>query len=314
MKYFIPIIFLLLLYAGCRDFMEIPDTGRRIVINGLITNDSLLNVRIGTSAYILNFESGTTERQQDLKDAEVKIYQNENYIDSLYHTYTAFYDSWNVFVPGNYQSQKLIVKEGNEYFITVKAHGLPEANAHTKVPEIVKIESIDTSHIILPPGEFDFSNTGLSCKIHFTDPPNIINYYLLTVNKVPAARPFYSNIEFNCKDPVIEETLHSRVIEGIAFSDKVINGQTYALSLIIRDESIAYVQTAQTNDGKFSLYFRLYSIPEEYFRYIRTLNQYSRNFGNPLADPVMMFSNITGGFGMFTGAAVSSVSINYSEK
>ncbi len=314
MKYFIPIIFLLLLYYGCRDSVEIPDTGRKIVINGLLTNDSLLSVRIGTSSYILENESGTSEREQDLKEAEVKIYQNGHSVDSLYHTYVDFYDSWNVFVPGNYRSRKFVPKEGNEYLITVNAPGLPEATAHTKIPEIVKIESIDTIHIILPPGEFVFLNTGLSCKIRFTDPLNITNHYLFSVNKEPVARPFYNNIEINSKDPVIEETLHSRVIEGIAFSDKVINGQTYTLSIIIKDESIAHVQTDQGYEGKFSLHFRLYSIPEEYFRYIRTLNQYSRNFGNPLADPVMMFSNVKGGFGMFTGASVSSVSINYSEK
>lgn len=311
MKYYKLILLILFIDVGCRDSMEIPDAGRKIVINGLITNDSLFNVRVGASAYILDFEGGTTERQQDLIDAVVKIYQNGQSIDSLYHTYSDFYDSWKVFVPGNYRSRKLFAKEGNEYLITINAPGLTEATAHTKIPEIVKIESIDTTHVILPPGEFVSLNTGLSCKIQFTDPLNITNYYLLTVNKVPTATSFYNNIEINSKDPVIEETLHSRVIEGIAFSDKVIKGQTYTLSIIIRDESITYVQTYE---GNFSLNFRLYSIPEEYFAYIRTLNQYEKNFGNPLADPVMMFSNVTGGFGMFAGAAVSSVSINYSDR
>ena len=314
MKYIISIILVAVVSSGCQDSMEIPDTGRKIVINGLITNDSLINVRIGTSAYILDFASGTTEQQQDLKGAQVIINQYGHSIDSLFHTHVDFYDSWNVFIPGNYRSRKLAAKEGNEYLITVNAPGLPESTAHTKIPDIVNIERIDTTHVILPPGEFVSLNTGLSCKVRFTDPLNITNYYLLTVNKVPAANSFYNNIEINSKDPVIEETLHSRVIEGIAFSDKVINGQTYTLSIIIRDEAIAYIQTAQDNEGNFLLNFRLYSIPEEYFTYIKTLNQYEKNIGNPLADPVMMFSNVTGGFGMFAGAAVSSVSINYSNR
>jgi hypothetical protein len=316
MKYSLSTILLLLTFSGCRDLMQIPDAGRKIVVSGFITNDSLLSVRIGTSSYILNFDDGSMERQMDLKGANVRIFQNEVYADSLYHvlTYGGFYDTYDwdhVFIRGNYRSKKIFVKEGNEYAIIVNSPGYPEATAHFTVPKVVGIESVDTTHVIMPPGEYLYLNTGIACKIRFSDPPDIKNYYILTVNKVPTANPFNNNIEINSKDPVIEEMLHSRAIEGVAFSDKVINGQTYTLSIIIRDESIAHVQTAQDHEGKILLYFRLYSIPEEYFIYIRTLNQYEKNLGNPLADPVMMFSNVTGGFGMFAGAAVSSVSINY---
>ena len=64
-----------------------------------------------------------------------------------------------------------------------------------------------------------------------------------------------------------------------------------------------------------TFYFRLYSISSEFFNYIHTLNLYNKNYGNPLADPVITYSNITGGYGIFSGAAVSSDSIvwNYNK-
>ena len=62
-------------------------------------------------------------------------------------------------------------------------------------------------------------------------------------------------------------------------------------------------------DHKKTIYLRLYSITEEYFRYIQTLNLFEKDFGDPLTNPVQVFSNVTGGFGIFAGAAVSSDSI-----
>jgi hypothetical protein len=62
-------------------------------------------------------------------------------------------------------------------------------------------------------------------------------------------------------------------------------------------------------DHKKTIYLRLYSITEECFRYIQTLNLFEKDFGDPLTNPVQVFSNVTGGFGIFAGAAVSSDSI-----
>lgn len=318
MKKHVSIFLLLLICFGCRDSIEIPDIGRKIVINGLIINDSLISVRVGRSANILDFEGGTGEQQMDLRQANVKIYQNGNYIDSLFHKNTNpdgydWYEWNNVFFWGNYLSRKIVPKGGNDYLIKVNALGYSEATAHTSIPETVKIENIDTAHVIVPKGEYVSLNTGLSCKIRFNDPIKYANYYLFAVGKMPVYE-YDNSIEIDSKDPLIEEVLHTRDrgVEGIAFSDKVINGQTYTLSVIIRDESISRIQTISGHEGDISLYFKLYSITEEYFRYIRSLNQYNRNFGNPLADPVMIYSNVTGGFGMFAGAGVSSVSIKYS--
>jgi hypothetical protein len=180
---------------------------------------------------------------------------------------------------------------------------------------------VDTSRIILAPGEYYESDVGLLFKIEFSDPINETNCYLFRIYKntyweyYNSYVPYSSEvIRFTCQDPIIEEKLNSvNGLEAIAFSDKVINGQRHSLNIIVKGESIGrpftdFPESSYTNHKK-TLYFKLYSITEEYFRYIQTLHLYSKNYSNPLVEPVLMYSNVSGGYGMFSGASVSSDSI-----
>ena len=77
MKYRITFFLLIILVTSCKkELNDIPDTGRKIVINGLITNDSIFSIRIGSSAYILDISGTSYKIQNDLKDAVVKVFQN----------------------------------------------------------------------------------------------------------------------------------------------------------------------------------------------------------------------------------------------
>ena len=131
------------------------------------------------------------------------------------------------------------------------------------------------------------------------------------------------NMDFLCNDAIVEEkligheggALSPNPIRGIAFSDKTINGQKSDLTITISCIAIGlpfWIDDPSYNkDGnhKKVIYFRLYSITEEYYKYIQTLNQYNKDYDNPLADPVQVYSNVTGGYGIFAGAAVSTDSI-----
>ncbi|MCE5346381.1 MAG: DUF4249 domain-containing protein [Bacteroidales bacterium] len=284
------------MFIACQDDLNIPDTGRKIVINGLITTDSLLNVFINRSVFIT---TNSNIYMSDLDNAEVCFYQNNAFIDSLHHFYKVF-DGWHVFHPGNYWSKSVFPLPGEEYKIVVKVPGLPDATATTTIPNLVKIERIDTSRIILASGNGpDFR---MRYNIEFTDPANETNYYLFnlsnTFSKMLSCNPF----PFVSQDPIIEEILSrgTNYVEALVFSDKIINGQKHSLT----------VTTDGYNSGRnITTYFRLFSITEECFKYIQTLNLYFEKQGNPLSEPVTVYSNVTGGYGIFTGAAVSSDSI-----
>lgn len=306
------VFILSIMYVSCQKVeLSIPDTGRKLVINGLISTDSLLNVNISESLYI--FDSLLVDETL-LKNARILVYENSQFVDSLQFRDNVYVNlGADCQIQSNYQSYKLFPVAGHEYEIVAELSGWTEAKAKTHIPEVVKIDKIDTSVVKLP-GTFDFyeSNIRLFCNIEFTDPGDKKNYYLLYVYKVPNR---WNNIEFCCQDNIVEEELnHGSMKFGVAFSDKSTNGQKYNLRIILngRDIGMPFYDDSRQEivpTHKKIIYFRLYSITEEYFKYIQTLNLFYKNYKNPLADPTQVYSNIEGGYGIFAGAAVSSDSL-----
>ena len=298
--YFLLFAISLLLQTACQpEQINLPDTGRKIVLNGLINSDSLIRVYVGKSIYISDSDGLVV---QNLDNAKVYIYQNGLLIDSLQHDFKVI--NWGLFYPpGNYYSKKVKPLPGKEYRIVAKVPGLPDVSATAILPNPVKIEKVDAAAIRLAP----YNQDALKCNIKFADPLNETNYYLVDV--------FYKDGDqiiserFTCKDPVVEEYLSDGSIAGgnlagVVFSDKVINGKTYSLNLTI------WRNPTRSGDGpRRVLYFHLYSISENYYKYIRMLNLYNAKHGKPLSEPVQVFSNITGGYGIFAGAAVSCDSL-----
>lgn len=319
MKQTVILTFFIILFSACLKVnIEIPDTGRKIVINGLITTDNLLNVRISKSAYIGDMNTSIYSSLYNVDNAEVFFYQNSTRIDSLYYVGRPF-DEDRMYFFGNYWSERVSPIAGKEYKIVAKVPGLPDAITSTVVPNLVKIERVDTSRVLLTPdpNNKNSSKVQMICKINFTDPSNDKNFYLFNIYRIPSwGNP--QNIYFKSQDPIVEEKLNSyQETEGIVFSDKIINGQKYGLAVTVDANAFGrpFSNDTPTADGIpypdhiKTIYFRLYSITEEYYRYIKTLNKYNANYTNPLADPVLVYSNINGGYGIFAGASISSDSI-----
>lgn len=306
MKYFILLLLSILLFTACKqDDLNIPDTGRKIVINGLITTDSLLNVGISRSAYITNVLDYVF--RSDLDNAEVCFYQDDVRIDSLYHSNT-YIRTTVTFCTGNYCSESVYPLPGKEYKIMVNVPGLPEATATTTIPDLVKIERVDTSRVLFEPRKY--GSYRMIYNIEFADPATETNYYLFTICQRPNNEAYTKYFSFDCSDPIVEEEIKdNNSIYGIVFSDKIINGQKYNLTVSSMEGHIfyyydypyyhdSYVSHYYINN-KRTLYFSLYSIPEEYYKYIQTMNLYFERQGNPLYEPVMVYSNITDGYGIF---------------
>lgn len=329
MKSLIVFGLLILVSTSCNKLkLDIPDTGRKIVINGLITTDELFNLRVSKSAYLIDPEHYYIPQTEDLDSAYVSIYRNNSFIELLLHkkggieTYP-----WNLFTLGNYHSNTLSPSPGTEYKVIARYPGLPDAFASTIIPSLVKIDKTDTSRVELEPGSYYDINLGLKYKISIKDPENEHNYYLIKMfmNTFYDSEWAYANrlsqiVQFKCNDPIVEENIESRTgQEAIAFSDKLINGQKYEIDLVVKEESVFLLPADYeiiSPPGSYqvirqTIIVKLYSIAEEYFKYIQSLQLYSKNYGNPLAEPVLVNSNVEGGYGMFAGAAIATDSVVY---
>jgi len=317
MKYLALLFMLLIELTACQNELDIPDTGRKIVINGLITTDSLLNLKLSKSAYYNDMPFDYL----DLDNAKAYFYEDNILIDSLHPV--EHWPRWEfVFYQSNYQSRNVFPKSARKYNIKVMAHGYPDATSSSIVPELVRIIKLDTSRILVGPDPYHpyQNNVLFLCNINFSDPANESNYYMVTVSRNQYFSQITPNVRFYSQDPIIEERLgnFSNETYALAFTDKVINGQNYNLKLSVygSDFGMPFRDDRGTIDGvpdttyhKKVVYFSLYSITEDYYRYIQTLNRYKKNYGNPLTEPVLIYSNITGGYGIFGAAAVSSDSI-----
>lgn len=319
LNYIVLFAFLLFLLTDCEnDKINIPDTGRKLVINGLITTNSLFNVRISKS-YFYNAHADVSF--DSLNNARVFIYSNNICLDSLHLIKNYFPDRF--FYSSNYWSNKILPFSGEEYRIEVKAPGLPDAWASITVPNLVNIESVDTTRFLVEPNPNypENSNVRFKCRINFSDPGNKVNYYLVRVSRFSRHEWWTENVDIRIisEDPLVEQKLAliGDEVYAIAFTDKVINGEKYGLQFNIDANEIGlpFTDNRVKMDGipiplyKTVIYFRLYSISEEYFWYIKTLNLYKKNFSNPLTEPVLMYSNIQNGYGIFAAAAVSSDSL-----
>ncbi len=307
----------LFLLAACEpQSEEIPDTGRKTVINGLLSTDSLISVNIHTSEYITDTNFIGSDKES-FSHANALILENGTTIDSM--RYSQIWGGTDAFInKNNYFASRVFPLPGHTYKIMVRNPGLPDATATAKIPQLVGIDSIDTTLVTLT-GAFEEweSNKRLVCNVTFTDPRDEQNYYLFYVYR---GVDNYSKavMEFTSKDPIIEEELnHGTIKLGIAFTDKSINGQSHTLNIIMDGKDIGRPFWGSDppfySNHRTTLYFRLYSIAEEYFSYIRTLNLFFKNYNDPLAEPTQVYSNVEGGYGIFAGAAVSddSVVFNY---
>lgn len=305
-------VVIILLVASCqKEEIKVPDTGRKIVINGIITTDSLINLNLSRSLYIT--DSALVEENL-LSNAQAIVYENNVTIDSLQYGGDIFINTGlDIYVPSNYRSKAGFPQSGHEYEIRVSSTGLPEASARVLIPGMVKIDHLDTSLVKLS-GTFQEweSNIRLYCDIAFTDPGNEKNYYLLYIYRKPAFSSNSSNMVFSCQDPVVEEYLnHGTMMEGVAFSDKSINGQKHILRVTLNGKDIGkpFFNDDFMESHMKIIYFRLYNITEAYYQYIQTLNLFLRNYKNPLAEPTQVYSNIDGGYGILGAAAVSTDSV-----
>jgi hypothetical protein len=310
------IFYFIILMASCqKEEIKVPDLGRKIVINSLLSTDSLLNANVSKSLYIMD----TSYYENNLlNNAEVLIFTNNILTDTLHQNpiITSNYGSVSIYIPSNFISDRIYPSAGQEYKIVVKSPGLPDAVATTTIPDKPVILSIDTAIVRLQ-GSFDTlwqSNVRLYAGIEFKDPGETKNFYMLNVHRRPSQFIETNLLGFKCEDPVVEEyTDHGTITEGIAFSDKNINGKKYRLNIVLNGKDIG--KPFYNDEGFFSethkkvIYFTLYSITEDYFKYIQTLNLFLKNISDPLAEPTQVHSNVTGGYGILGGAAVACDSL-----
>jgi hypothetical protein len=287
---------LMIVFTSCEKTIDInvESKATKLVVNSLISisPDSVVAVNVSKSLSILDNDNIVY-----INDATVNLYENGVFLQTL-----SFDNN------GNYYAYQVTPDFGKNYSLKVSAPGYKDAYAENNIPMPIQIISVDTMTVS---GEW---NDMLQCKIKFYDNPDERNYYFFNVRSLnekydPDSTINYSlsNIYFDSTDPIVEETLKNNF--GILFSDEMINGQTYSLSVLLNKYDF-------TGNDTIMVYFNLNSITYDFYLYAKSYANHVSAQGDPFAEPVQVYNNITGGYGVFAGfsSSVDSVAIVETER
>ncbi len=281
------ICFLIAAVFSCRK--EIPFnaeiTTPKLVVNSLFASDSTWAVHVSRSLSVI--DQGSLD---NIENATVVISDASGAVVE-----TLTYDGY-----GNYvgtQSPQV----GQLYRVDVAAPNYVPVYGSDVVPNAVNVQSLDTMSNTV--GEEDL----LTVQIVFKDPPGVRNYYRFAVEMGywEIFEDFSGGIDSTyyeeqmwilLNDPSFEGSGNNSWRDSGIMTDLLFDGQTKTVDLPVsnwfyefQDIRIEFVDVYFSNVSESSHYYN------------RSFQLYQETQGNPFAQPVQVFSNITNGFGIFGG-------------
>ena len=291
-KYLLIVLIFLQTMFSCETVVDVdlPDIPEKLVVNCLFETGKPFKVYVNHSVDILyNSDSSSV-----VDNAIVSLYGDDEPLGTISHQEN-----------GIYMNETLIPLPGVKYRIVVSAPGYDEVWAEDTVPEPTAIDSIDFDTSTYYDSEgIEYHRTG----ILFSDDPYSENYYEIIFQCFNTKyNYFFSYGPRNDNDRIItnegDEIFYSKIC---VFSDELINGQQYWLRTI--DTRKIWEEKYKINLMTISesMYrFRKSWIRHDYAKYPDVFNQ---------MEPVTLYTNINGGYGIFAGYSNSVYYINFDDE
>ena len=302
-KHLIPtgyLIIVLLLFTSCIKTLsdQLPEPPPKLVVNAAISSDSILTVNISKSIPILNNENNMT--LPFVQGATINFYEDGQFLFPLQETDHGYY-SKPAYKPS----------EGRVYSIKVDKQGFASVSAQTTIPEKVGIISFDTT--IVTEEYQDYSEKIISCELKYTDDNNIENFYSLECIKSyydPDDNYFVEHQYIFVEES--EEYFYDKPYGILLWTDKLTNGQTVSIKFEI-DPYYIYYQPEGNDDVSVKYTIYLKSLEEDYYQYEKSKHLYYENGDgdDPFTEPVLIYSNVENGLGVFGGFSSDTTSFNY---
>lgn len=301
MKKFVILILLSLGFFACEKtiYIDIPDNGRKLVVNSFFGADSTLQLSLTQSKYILE----SNVEYEKVSNAEINLYEDDNFIEKLQETEDQKY-------VGNY-----ILKKNKSYKIQLKADGFDESLVESYIPELTNMQKIDVYNT---KDEEGFEVLGFT--IDFTDDSNTENYYFVQVYEkviekgtsystgADTVYTYFDKLSLNSTDPSSYND-DWYLDKGLLLDDKLFNGKNYSLKFFaynpyyygMYDEFGNPIQPEGV-DILFYVYF--YTVSKDYYLYYKSLSKHLEAQDEFFMEPVQVYNNVENGFGIFAGYSV----------
>jgi hypothetical protein len=269
---------------------EIKDS--KIVVNSLFSTDSTWSVEISKSLSIIDIA-----KLDVIRDATATITGSDG--SQLTLTFNPFTEKYET---NEYP------KVNVEYTIKVSAPGYESVSASGSVYPTVPLQDIEIkkSSVVDDP----YSQL-IEIRITFDDPPSSTDYYMVELEEKEI---------FYLLDPnqQVIDSIISIFSSYISSNDLSISGESSSERLIFSDElfdgqrktfvfqTTGYFYDEEEEEEPEIEIERMQKIifskiNRDYYLYEFSFRNYQNTVGNPFAEPVMVYSNIEGGFGIFAG-------------
>ncbi|MDD2549870.1 MAG: DUF4249 family protein, partial [Bacteroidales bacterium] len=229
----------------------------------------------------------TAEPTPEVDNAEVLLYVNNEYNETLEHIGEGFYQS------------QLIAQEGSEYRCEVTIPGYPMATCATRVPNhqnILKFEHINKA------GIDEEGLTYPAVKVTFDNLPDTSVYYEIVINIFQHEDYKGSPNPFHIVDPVL-------LNEGLpmaVFSNELIEGSTYTMTINYQMGGASYTESTGWVTSLYPVQVELRTVSQSYYKFIKQQYLYELANSEPLLSVGVtgsynLYSNVHNGYGILTG-------------
>lgn len=309
MTYIPALLIMAFMATSCETTIKYRGGGAdpKIVIYSLLHPDSLIRVSVARSHAVFD----ERYEAEQITNAVVRVFRDDELLETLDYVPSEPVPENSPADPySRYVSEVNRPVPGSTYRIEVEVQGLTTAFGEAILPDPVAIISIDTTFVISEWGERQ-----MEVKIKFHDPAGAENFYRLTARDITGVyygqkeEPYSplipvmvteSDISYGIwGEPLItpkqEDDLFGMYLENTysLFTDELISGKEYDLTMRF------YYKAPDTDYYEFAhSYFMLHSLTRDLYLYLQSLSAQSQTSDNYLAEPVLVYTNITNGLGV----------------
>ena len=280
---------ILISFQSCRKVIEIdlPPADSKVVVNSFFTDGDPIKVNLSKSIGVLD------NIIPECKNATIILLINNVKTDTLY--------------PDNgYYYSHVLAERGKNYSLIVHVPNMDSVLCEDIIPEKTILQNcICTDSVLIDEDRFIINEL----KLDFQDSAGP-SFYEVQLSANYIIDNNYTSIWFRKNsDPIITSTgLLDYNPKTLIFTDKLFDGKHCSVKI--------YFATQAYADYNLKITFR--SVSESYYKYKERQYAYLFSLGNDIfsgmSDPINLYSNIKGGYGIFAGYSSDEKIITVSGK
>lgn len=285
MKNIIKILLIIICITGCetQSVLDLPEIDSKLVVNSIFYADSLFKINITSSKPNNSKDFYLMQKFDYVKDATIIITQEG-----------ISYDDFEYKEKGFYISKSFMPKTSVACQLIVNAEDFKPVQSQSKIPYRINIDSIYYSYINDP----ETGDRVLKVNLVWNDPADENYYYIFGIKENSEGYFSKGTPDIYLRNhPIFGDWSLKASKKLLVFDDKIFNGKRFNFELLMHKESAPYGLTIYS--------FYLCHISKDFYLWAESLGRYSEQ-NSFFDEPVVVYSNIENGLGIFAGCNISA--------